>query len=130
MLVLNVFLNVAGKAIPTVIFIQWEPTDLISSAAYDSYYEFIYNAELNQMELLDKTYDFILYDENIDDHVESSGTDDLHPSRCMRFTDYQEKTADHVPRWVNNECQTCGYKFDDSRFPELEKLFSPVYFRN
>lgn len=108
---------------------HWQITDVITSAAYDSFYVFKHNEDNNQMDTIEADFrDYFDYDDD-DDNNDSGKEKDIGVSLGFDGDD-KNTIEDHAPIWDNNECVVCGYKFDPINIKNDMEKFSGTYFMN
>ena len=106
----------------------WDITDIIISAAYDGLYLFEFDVTENAM-----TYSELEPDDPKNDIIKRAKltSNDIQERKFgYPGIDEQYKAYSHAPKWNNNVCGCCQYKFDENNLPELEKMFNGTFYMN
>jgi hypothetical protein len=131
---------------------HWQPTDEISSAAYDSCYKFIYDVQKNEMDLVNG-YEYEDFDGENDElpefeDGETPAAADTENPDAKKAAEKEEEVPepvqlgfgvgdaemegqyDHVPVWDGDVCIKCAYRFDPEHIVQDAQKFDPVFYRN
>lgn len=118
---------------------HWTQTDHIYSACHDTYCQFEYDKETNQMKIVDHTNDWENAEElDVDDELIM----DPIQTKPVEFDSFgfpfsgceHPEIYDHVPKWIHEgdkiRCEKCGFTFDEQLVEECRKLFDRIFFMN
>jgi hypothetical protein len=112
----------------------WDKMDKIISAAYDTYNEFNYSEQIDEMSY--NTIDIsVLLSDNEEDEVDGDLPEkDIPEKICLGFNvdEHSEMNEhNHIPDWDEKKvCKKCKYKFDLLNIKNDSGKFNGVFYMN